>query len=403
MAFARTRCKPGWLFRPPIRRITHSTCSPLFLVIQQRHVPASDTTMSKSTSGKYSNISIPGPSFTYNPYFQLLVDGLRQRGAEVVDATIVNLLRRRVVLLMHFPDHCVTDGRLHDAIFRTAQHLCLYAIVLLRGGKIVWFVHDVHPLQPKRRRLLNAYMALFRKVIHARVFLSRTSRRRFHLDFPTSRKLPELLLYHGPYPTHSKPEDRYAFRRQLRVEENDVLIGFLGSIKTYKNVGTLAALPTTANGRNVTLLLAGEIDAESCADVVTLKKRLGDRLRCFDRRLSDLHFEHAIRACDVVMIPYRDGYNSGAALHALSCGTPILTSALPIFAELKEDFGQAWVRPYAADDDMGRELESLLQSPPTESDRAALHSRLEERSFTTAGAALFAFTSGLFRKRSRED
>jgi glycosyltransferase involved in cell wall biosynthesis len=342
---------------------------------------------------KVAYVSVPGSAFTGNAYFPLLVDGLRQVGAEVVDATVLNLLRKRVTLLIHFPDHCVTEVKFRRCLVRTIQHLSLYAFVLLRGGKIVWFVHDVQPFRQRRRWVLSPYMWLFRKIIHARVFLSRTSQRQFHVDFPHARDVPELLVYHGPYRTYSQPEDGHAFRRRLKVTSEDKLVGFLGSLKNYKNLGALAGLPETAGGRKVSILVAGKSEEQSRGDLLTLENRLGDRLKCFDVHLSDLDFEHAIRACDVVVIPYSNGYNSGVALHALSCGTPILTSRLPIFTELREDFGQAWVRICPTAGDMGRELENLLESMPRQGDREALHSILKDRSFSKAGAALVAFTS----------
>ena len=81
--------------------------------------------MPTQPSVEYAYISIPGPAFTDNPYFALLVGGLRKHGAEVISPTILNLIRRRVILLMHFPDHCVTEGKLRHSIFRTLKHLVL--------------------------------------------------------------------------------------------------------------------------------------------------------------------------------------------------------------------------------------------------------------------------------------
>ena len=51
-----------------------------------------------------------------------------------------------------------------------------------------------------------------------------------------------------------------------------------------------------------------------------------------------------IRAADLVVFPYSDVLNSGAAIFALSAGRPILASDNALFRELQHAVGPDWIQ-----------------------------------------------------------
>ena len=53
-----------------------------------------------------------------------------------------------------------------------------------------------------------------------------------------------------------------------------------------------------------------------------------------------------LNAADLVVLPYREVLNSGAALLALSFNKPVLTSDAGALPELREQVGAAWVELY---------------------------------------------------------
>jgi glycosyltransferase involved in cell wall biosynthesis len=122
---------------------------------------------------------------------------------------------------------------------------------------------------------------------------------------------------------------------------------------------------------------------------------LAERMQRIDSQLSDLELERAIRACDLVMIPYKTGYNSGMALLCLTCETPVLTSRLPIFEELQEDFGNRWVRTFERPEEIATELEAAVAARQSDQDRSELQARLAERSFAQAAGLLAEFAGQL--------
>jgi hypothetical protein len=67
-----------------------------------------------------------------------------------------------------------------------------------------------------------------------------------------------------------------------------------------------------------------------------------------DAYLSDNDLDGLMQAVDVVFLPYRQGWNSGAALRGLSNHVRIVGSDLPVFQELAREVSQKWVSTFSA-------------------------------------------------------
>lgn len=66
---------------------------------------------------------------------------------------------------------------------------------------------------------------------------------------------------------------------------------------------------------------------------------------CFENLfLSDDELASLILQADLVVLPYPEVFNSGAALLSRSRGCPVLRSDIPLFRELQAVVGPDWVR-----------------------------------------------------------
>jgi glycosyltransferase involved in cell wall biosynthesis len=147
--------------------------------------------------------------------------------------------------------------------------------------------------------------------------------------------LPEDRTFHVPHPSYVGTYPDFVTREQARSElrvnhGDDFVLLLFGALAEYKGVEQLqdafeqladAGLPRTPR-----LLIAGgsnderteralRVWAADRRDVVVVPKRVP---------VEDVQF--FFRAADLVVLPYRRGLNSGAALLALSFGVPILAS-----------------------------------------------------------------------------
>ncbi|MEM5478106.1 glycosyltransferase [Pacificibacter sp. AS14] len=124
---------------------------------------------------------------------------------------------------------------------------------------------------------------------------------------------------------------------------------FFGSITRYKNAHKLLQAFLQLPTGSAQLTIKGKMSASSPDnDLMNLLNTLPPE------RTSDVIFENrflsedelvdAIQRSDLVVFPYSDVLNSGAALFALSVGRPILASDTALFRELRSQVGEDWVR-----------------------------------------------------------
>lgn len=245
------------------------------------------------------------------------------------------------VLHLHWPELLL---RARSRPKRFAKRQAMRATLFLarrRGTPIVRTVHNLQPHESggrAERRILAAVdrrTALF-------IRLNPTT------DLPTH--YPVVTILHGHY------RDRFADHRRSPRESGRIL--YFGIIRPYKNVEKLIEV-YTADARPGTHLrivgspspeLRGRIEraAASHPDVSTRLAFVED---------SELVSE--ITAATLVVLPYAEMHNSGAALVALSLDRPILVPRTPSNQALATEVGAPWVQLYDGDLD-GAVLDAAL-------------------------------------------
>ncbi|SON57987.1 GDP-mannose:glycolipid 4-beta-D-mannosyltransferase precursor [Hartmannibacter diazotrophicus] len=298
-------------------------------------------------------MSVPGRTYIGNPYWKYFCEAFDAIGVDVVPVRSADtMLLRFDVLHMHFPDHKVAEHPLPKALVLAASFLAFLGLVRLFGKKIVWTVHDVTPFKTRHRWLLMPYLAWVRRLTSGYVFMNRSSREQFFKAYPDQAAKPSCLVGHGVFPTtRVSPERRQILRQEMHKGEA-FIIGYLGDLKPYKNVDALRHLPKTdGRGRPVVLVVAGRADPLMDADALeaSLDAAGRERMHRIDHRLDDAEMEELIGTVDAVFLPYLIGSNSGFSILVLSAGGRLLTSDLPMFTDLEEQFGAPWVYSSALD------------------------------------------------------
>ena len=317
-------------------------------------------------SGPTRVLSLPGKDFSGNPYVQHFCELLEKAGITIINIHTPKGKRFQFdILHLHWPEFYVTERSLHTAIIVAPTVLTFMLVSKLLSKKIVWTVHDVMPVRARHVRLRQIYLFWVRVFVDAYVFMSPSSETEFVTIFPRSRNKISCYVPHGPYPVSKiSPGRRVELREQLSRGENCLLVGFLGDLRPYKNLGALAYLPHRDSvGRAIKIVVAGAIDATY--DPTEIEASLScirpERLIRIGDRLSDRCLAEMVGAVDVVFLPYLRGSNSGFSMFVLSCGQRLLCSALPMFTDLTNCLGPPWV--YVFDHrakDLSAELEMAL-------------------------------------------
>lgn len=274
--------------------------------------------------------SAPLPRPTTNPYIVMLCRSLAERP----DLDLLHfswrtaLLSRFDVFHAHWPEILVSGAGPLKAAVRQALFVGFLAKLLLLRIPVVRTVHnlDVPPGLCAVQRLL---LRLFDRLTVLRIHISDAT--------PAQPGKECVTILHGHYRDwFSSFPPSPAVSGQLT---------YFGLIRPYKNVdGLLDAFAQTRPDEGLRLMVAGKPGSDPQALIERLD---GDpRVASILRYLTDAELVQVVTAAELVVLPYREMHNSGAALAALSLDRPVLVPANETNRLLQQEAGTGWVHTY---------------------------------------------------------
>jgi glycosyltransferase involved in cell wall biosynthesis len=314
--------------------------------------------------------SCPEPRPTTNPYVVMLLEALAGR-PEISLSTFTwkrALLSRYDVFHVHWPEILLSGrGRTRTAVRRV---LFLLLVVRLRvtNTPLVRTAHNLRPHSAPSR--VDAWL------------LQRADRRTsliitLNEQTPVQAGRPHVTILHGHY--------RDWFAAHARTERQPYRAAFVGLIRPYKNVETAIRVFGQLEEREpqASLQVAGQPASSQLGDALEAAAKGLQRVSLRLEFLTDHDLVDVVTRADLVVLPYREMHNSGAALMALSLDRPVLVPDNDVTAQLAAEVGQEWVIRYPGDLTPAR-LMSALEAAR----RLSLDTRpdLGKRDWTRAGA-----------------
>ncbi|WP_233201723.1 glycosyl transferase [Cryobacterium sp. Y11] len=314
--------------------------------------------------------SFPEGRTTTNPYLVQLDRGLRQHVQVDGFSWWRALTAPYDVFHVHWPE-ILLQGRTPARAL--ARHL-LFALLLtrlrLRHTAVVRTLHNLRSHEensPTERRLLHGFDRRTTLWIRLNPFtplpagtLERTiahgDYREWYADYPCTSTVPGRLLYFGlirPYKGIDTLIDCFTSRADAAAESATLRI--VGQPHTPELARTLAAL--AAGDPRIVFSLGYASDE-------TLAREIGE--------------------AELVVLPYQEMHNSGAALLALSLGRPVLVPRNVVTEALALEVGGDWVVTYpgALSPQALTDALAAVRSP-----RRAAQPELSARSWQTGVAA----------------
>jgi beta-1,4-mannosyltransferase len=296
-------------------------------------------------------ISVVGwPAFPIrhsNPYNQLLYTAMRDLGVEVRDFGSTDWRTLDCdVIHVHWPENVLRHPGTLPAIRRTLVLFWIFARLRRRGIRIVWTAHNVEQHERRHPTLARLYWNIFPRFVDGVISLSE-SNVELIAGLLRSRNVPITVIPHGhyrdAYPDTISPAEA---RASLDLEDDALVIGWVGAIRNYKNVDGLMTAFCEVAQRGWRLLLAGEAVEQPLHEQLLKRARQDARIRYHPSWVPAQLMQRYLKASDVIVLPYHAIWNSGAALLALSFNVPVVLPRSSTMLELRAQVGDEWVYLY---------------------------------------------------------
>lgn len=279
--------------------------------------------------------SYPGGRATTNPYLTQLGNRLGTR-AELLTFTWTRALTDRYdVLHVHWPEALLRGRTPLRAIMRRLLFRALLVRVRHQRTAVVRTVHNVQSHEETTRTE--------RRLIQC---LDRRTTLWIRLNGATSVPAGAAVrtIEHGDY------RDWFAGYELPEAVPGRLL--YFGLIRSYKGLDELfsafAGLNVTP-GTETSLYIVGQPQPPELGESVLRAAAEDPRIDVCLRYVSDAKLVDAVGRAELVVLPYREMHNSGAALAALSLGRPVLVPTNVVTEALRAETGQDWVITYSGE------------------------------------------------------
>lgn len=252
------------------------------------------------------------------------------------------------VFHMHWPSHNILKAK--NTAEAWERFICFYAIIKLmkiRGKKIFWTVHNLQNHEGNFPRLQRYIENVLYSNVDGFITMNKQGLELIKRRVKDPKKQRVAYIPHPHYKTYYLNNiSQKEAREKIGVSNYDFIFLFIGQIRQYKNVPALIKAFKELNTKNTALVIAGSVYKDMSASA--LKELIGDagNIKLYDYLIEDNDMQVFLNAADLVVNPYMGVFNSGSVLLNLSFNKPTLAPELYALTELKDLFGERWIKLY---------------------------------------------------------
>ncbi|MCB0403936.1 MAG: glycosyltransferase [Bdellovibrionales bacterium] len=279
-----------------------------------------------------------------NPYIGQLYSGMDKHGFQVTRLSLGSSSAR--TLHIHWPEYLLRiSGR--PVSFVAWKVLARLFLKRMRGGRIIWTVHNEWPHDTPNTWANRTALQAFLAVCSDLIFLSTGSQERFCGQYPfLTKRVGKHVIPHGHYlDIYPNKVAKAEARRDLAVAEDAEIGLFFGSLRGYKGIEELVHSFSKLDRAQAKLLVAGRSRPEFSDHYRALfgtDERINYTLDWVEPSRVQFYFN----AADFVILPYTQVTNSGVLYLALSFRKLVVAKRHPVFEELANGQFRDWLLLY---------------------------------------------------------
>lgn len=288
-----------------------------------------------------------------NPELRMLYSSIADAGpVEIEPFSTAALFRERWdVIHVYWPEWLIKrTGGLASTALDCVRLLCLLQLARRRGAKVVWTANNIRPHEVDRLGVLNAFVAVFSRIVDQVICPSQTALDQFLFEYPAisgidARAIPTGTfheVYRDDRPTMQEAREVLGLPLESRV------ILMFGHVRPYKNIAQLIRYyRTVAERRDDTfLLIAGKpLDDDHAAAIHAECAKLKN-VRADLRFIADDEVQYYLRASNCVVIGTSYAVNTASALLGLTFDRPVMMPHRGAAIEMLDSAGAEWVHTY---------------------------------------------------------
>jgi glycosyltransferase involved in cell wall biosynthesis len=312
------------------------------------------------------------PHRSENPYVESLFSHISQAGSTVEAFTFGRAWGEQYdVLHLQWPELHLRARSLPRLLAKHLRLALTCAVVRLRGGHVVWTLHNLQP--HKRTHPLGEqwFRAWFSRLCSHAIALTPQGLEAARHAFPALNRKQCAVIPHGHYrDAYGPAPPRSEARERLQLPRNAFVYLFFGNIRPYKNVPTLLDAFAQLDASDACLVVAGQPSAGMSAEALQARTR-DARIRYHLRFIPDAEVPVFLAAANAVVLPFDSIQNSGSVLLALSFHRAVLAPRLGALPEIQRQVGARWLTLYDGELNPSH-LAAMRANAPPESARVDL-------------------------------
>jgi beta-1,4-mannosyltransferase len=220
-----------------------------------------------------------------------------------------------------------------------------------RGVRLVWTVHDLQNHESEHRWMEDLLSRAFARRFDAIIVHGETAKQIIQSRWGGQTCERLYVIPHGHYIDSYRNEiDAQTARAHLGFDSANLVFLFFGLIRPYKGVEQLVEAFRALAETNLRLIIAGKPIDEAIQDKIALSSQGDSRIKFLPGHIAADEVQIYMRACDVVVLPYKRILTSGAAVLAMSFGKPCVAPLAGCVVDMLDEEGAVYFDPLIAGD-----------------------------------------------------